>query len=201
MTGIEIVILVAGILCICISFLMAGKREEVNGQSMSSEPAEIWSDKEEEMIKNRVGSLLEEKQFETVEQAKDQMNHLCNDKIMAMDEFSRQILSKIDANHQEVVFMYNLIGEKENELKELMTGKVTPEEDGDTFMPELEKDALDEIFKEQWGASEEEPDREKINRKIKKMHEQGQSVLEISKALDMGQGEVKLVLDLYGGRK
>ena len=172
MTGIEIVILVAGILCICISFLMAGKREEVNGQSMSSEPAEIWSDKEEEMIKNRVGSLLEEKQFETVEQAKDQMNHLCNDKIMAMDEFSRQILSKIDANHQEVVFMYNLLGEKENELKELMTGKVTPEEDGDTFMPEepvmeqeeepdaeLEKDALDEIFKEQWGASEEEPDR------------------------------------------
>ena len=166
------------------------------------------------MIKNRVGSLLEEKQFETVEQAKDQMNHLCNDKIMAMDEFSRQILSKIDANHQEVVFMYNLLGEKENELKELMTGKVTPEEDGDTFMPEepvmeqeeepdaeLEKDALDEIFKEQWGASEEEPDREKINRKIKKMHEQGQSVLEISKALDMGQGEVKLVLDLYGGRK
>ena len=162
MTGIEIVILVAGILCICISFLMAGKREEVNGQSMSSEPAEIWSDKEEEMIKNRVGSLLEEKQFETVEQAKDQMNHLCNDKIMAMDEFSRQILSKIDANHQEVVFMYNLLGEKENELKELMTGKVTPEEDGDTFMPEepvmeqeeepdaeLEKDALDEIFKEQ----------------------------------------------------
>ena len=214
MTGIEIVILVAGILCICISFLMAGKREEVNGQSMSSEPAEIWSDKEEEMIKNRVGSLLEEKQFETVEQAKDQMNHLCNDKIMAMDEFSRQILSKIDANHQEVVFMYNLLGEKENELKELMTGKVTPEEDGDTFMPEepvmeqeeepdaeLEKDALDEIFKEQWGASEEEPDREKINRKIKKMHEQVQSVLEISKALDMGQGEVKLVLDLYGGRK
>lgn len=198
----------------CISFLMAGKREEVNGQSMSSEPAEIWSDKEEEMIKNRVGSLLEEKQFETVEQAKDQMNHLCNDKIMAMDEFSRQILSKIDANHQEVVFMYNLLGEKENELKELMTGKVTPEEDGDTFMPEepvmeqeeepdaeLEKDALDEIFKEQWGASEEEPDREKINRKIKKMQEQGQSVLEISKALDMGQGEVKLVLDLYGGRK
>lgn len=198
MTGIEIVILVAGILCICISFLMAGKREEVNGQSMSSEPAEIWSDKEEEMIKNRVGSLLEEKQFETVEQAKDQMNHLCNDKIMAMDEFSRQILSQIDANHQEVVFMYNLLGEKENELKELMTGKVTPEEEPDA---ELEKDALDEIFKEQWGASEEEPDREKINRKIKKMHEQGQSVLEISKALDMGQGEVKLVLDLYGGRK
>lgn len=217
MTGIEIVILVAGILCICISFLMAGKREELSGQSVNSEPAEIWSDKEEEMIRNRVSSLLEEKQFETVEQAKDQMNHLCNDKIMAMDEFSRQILSKIDANHQEVVFMYNLLGEKENELKEMMAGNLTPDEESATAVPEepvselqeepdteLEKDALDEIFKEQWGtsgSSEEEPDREKINRQIKKMHEQGQSVLEISKALDMGQGEVKLVLDLYGGRK
>ena len=83
-------------------------------------PAPLEQKEEEEMIKNRVGSLLEEKQFETVEQAKDQMNHLCNDKIMAMDEFSRQILSKIDANHQEVVFMYNLLGEKENEFRHFL---------------------------------------------------------------------------------
>ncbi len=42
----------------------------------------------------------------------ERMNRLCNDKIMAVDEFSQQILEKIDANHQEVVFMYNMLSEK-----------------------------------------------------------------------------------------
>ena len=38
-----------------------------------------------------------------------------------------------------------------------------------------------------------------VNEKIKKLHKQGKSVLEISKQLNIGQGEVKLVLALYGG--
>ena len=214
MTAIEIILIIIGFICLCASCFAAKKNSGFAEGEKESLSSELWTEKEEEKIKERVGEILSERQDELVDTTEERMNRLCNDKIMAVDEFSQQILEKIDANHQEVVFMYNLLGEKENELKELMTGKVTPEEDGDTFMPEepvmeqeeepdaeLEKDALDEIFKEQWGASEEEPDREKINRKIKKMHEQGQSVLEISKALDMGQGEVKLVLDLYGGRK
>ena len=214
MTAIEIILIIIGFICLCVSCFVAKKNSSYAEGEKESLSSELWTEREEEKIKERVGEILSERQDELVDTTEERMNRLCNDKIMAVDEFSQQILEKIDANHQDVVFMYNLLGEKENELKELMTGKVTPEEDGDTFMPEepvmeqeeepdaeLEKDALDEIFKEQWGASEEEPDREKINRKIKKMHEQGQSVLEISKALDMGQGEVKLVLDLYGGRK
>ena len=38
-----------------------------------------------------------------------------------------------------------------------------------------------------------------VNEKIKELHKQGKSVLEISKQLNIGQGEVKLVLALYGG--
>jgi len=33
---------------------------------------------------------------------------------------------------------------------------------------------------------------------VLKMHKQGKSVLEISKAMGMGQGEVKLIIGLYG---
>lgn len=39
-----------------------------------------------------------------------------------------------------------------------------------------------------------------VNALIQKMHKEGKSVLEISKALNIGQGEVKLVITLYGGR-
>ena len=33
---------------------------------------------------------------------------------------------------------------------------------------------------------------------VLKMHKQGKSVLEISKTMGMGQGEVKLIIGLYG---
>ena len=33
---------------------------------------------------------------------------------------------------------------------------------------------------------------------VLKLHTQGKSVLEISKTMGMGQGEVKLIVDLYG---
>ena len=36
------------------------------------------------------------------------------------------------------------------------------------------------------------------NDEILALHRQGKSVLEISKELSVGQGEVKLVIDLYG---
>lgn len=37
------------------------------------------------------------------------------------------------------------------------------------------------------------------NEKILKLSEEGKSVLEISKELGLGQGEVKLVIDLFQG--
>ena len=40
-----------------------------------------------------------------------------------------------------------------------------------------------------------------VNLKIQKMYKEGKSVLDISKELNIGQGEVKLVIALYGGRK
>ena len=39
------------------------------------------------------------------------------------------------------------------------------------------------------------------NKEILSLYKKGNSVLEISKALDMGQGEVKLVIDLFQGVK
>ncbi len=39
------------------------------------------------------------------------------------------------------------------------------------------------------------------NNQILKLHKQGKSVVEISKELNVGQGEVKLTLALYGGKR
>lgn len=45
-----------------------------------------------------------------------------------------------------------------------------------------------------------EPKHLDINAKILELHAEGKTVLEISKKLGMGQGEVNLILGLYAGK-
>lgn len=238
MTTIEIILIIIGFICLCASCFVAkkntgGSTEEENENRSS----DLWTEKEEEKIKERVGEILSERQSEFVDTTEDRMNQLCNDKIMAVDEFSQQILEKIDANHQEVVFMYNMLSEKEKELKEFMSKPVkkesvpdthtalemaasnrtvsNPAADSQTAISRLtanaqgaEKKKTAKKTEQKKTVKKEMPKSESlvagqddVNEKIKKLHKQGKSVLEISKQLNIGQGEVKLVLALYGGRK
>lgn len=234
MTTLEIVLIIAGFACVCISFFMAGKREKEGRDDNRAEDvmaSSLWTEKEEQIICSRISELLEERQMELVDSTEDQMNRLCNDKIMAIDEFSKQLLEKIETNHQEVVFMYNLLNEKEKEVKKIVTEPVTQpaakpivlEKTTQASATGLEKVAQKQITrdterqvqkKKNEAVSREESAPHKssgqsqpeikvrgdVNLQIQKMYKEGKSVLEISKALDMGQGEVKLVIALYGGK-
>lgn len=256
MTGIEIGLIIIGIACICASFFVSRKmasQELQNAYGSSHPTAEIWTEQDEQMVKERLQEILEEQQEEYVEEAKDRMGHICNEKIMAVDEFSKQILEKINSNHQEVVFMYNMLNEKQKELKVVMAEPVRPEE----AKPEKPKERVrqvaaqasvpspaipDEIALFQTASTQagvltglaqvkksapkskmaqkqqqkktgsvqtgtEKEDEQHLavsgnaNQEIQKMYREGKSVLEISKALDIGQGEVKLVIALYEGKK
>jgi len=207
MTGIEITLLVLGIIAICASFFVARKERQEEEEQKSPQARDLWSQKDEELIQTRVSEILEEKQFDIVDATERQMNLICNEKIMAIDEFSQQVLEKIDSNHQDVVFMYNLLNEKDKEIKTLVTEPVT------TAPPKEEKKPVKEEKKPAKPAPKPKKKEEKnsdmdklakvpgnVNLQIQKMYREGKSVLEISKALDIGQGEVKLVIALYGGK-
>ena len=226
MTAIEIILIIIGFLCLCVSCFVAKKNSGFAEGEKESLSSELWTEKEEEKIKERVGEILSERQDELVDTTEERMNRLCNDKIMAVDEFSQQILEKIDANHQEVVFMYNMLSEKEKELKEFMSKPVKKESMAETRMAsepavsnrmDLNPVTASQTAISRLTANTQEAEKKKavknetskpemsvagqgnVNEKIKKLHKQGKSVLEISKQLNIGQGEVKLVLALYGG--
>ena len=143
MLAVEIVLIVVGTICICASFFVAKKKgtraeddlEQVHG-------ADLWTEKDEEVIIKHIDDILEKRGVELVETTEDQMNRICNEKIMAIDEFSKPLMEKIHTNHEEVVFMYNMLGEKQKELKTMMQDdtnrrkvptvepvKVTPEQE------------------------------------------------------------------------
>lgn len=306
MTGIEVSCIIIGFACICISFFVSRKTSAAgagSSEAVHSPAAEVWTEKDEQMVRERLDEILQEQQVECIEDAKDQMGTICNEKIMAVDEFSTQILEKINSNHQEVVFMYNMLNEKQKELKMVMsessrgqrpaadgessqdTGRsgektaqvkmadpvpVPSGATGGTQASSLKPARAVPVRREQAGVPLEERQRAaeleqaamqssgtsaptglsqvtktkkkagqqktaaaaqastptpsvagepkgkadqsgdvqsedsipgNVNLEIQRMYKEGKSVLEISKALDVGQGEVKLVIALYGGKK
>ena len=59
-------------------------------------------------------------------------------------------------------------------------------------LSDKERQAFDEEF-----SMQEEEKKVNHNEEILALHDKGYSILEISKMLEMGQGEVKFVLDMY----
>lgn len=227
MTGLEIFLIIIGFACICISFFVSKKRDTEGEGDSAVQSSEIWSEKEEQMIRDRINDILSDFQNELVDSTQDQMNQLCNDKIMAVDEFSKQLLEKIKSNHQEVVFMYNMLNEKQKEIKTIMQEPVKlPEPSSASVKVEeppkvvVERTQPREVVENKVTSTNivaEEPKQTpkavtskkeqrssipgNVNLQIQKLYKQGKSVLEISKELDIGQGEVKLVIALYGGKR
>lgn len=282
MTGYEVVVLLAGIAFLIFSFLV-GKNEEEGTSVNTSE--EILKIKEaavfqENELRTRVNEILEKEAEDTVSEAEDKLNHISNEKIIAVDDYSRQILEKIENNHQEVVFLYDMLQKKEEEMKSTMnkmeqtrrenkelferleelkaakarvnsrnaaakSGAVKPAKemakadsstnekqsvkpsqaneeswDADEFIRRNSKEKEDVLEKE---AQEQDvhPQREKFDEAVNsvkeidtneeengmteeekketilQLYKQHKSVREISKKLSMGQGEVKLIIDLY----
>ena len=121
MLAVEIILIIVGIACVCVSFFVSGgKKGKDEEDEQTVRAADLWTEKDEEVIIKHIDSILEERGMELVETTEDQMNRICNEKIMAIDEFSKPLLDKIHVNHEEVVFMYNMLGEKQKELQRTM---------------------------------------------------------------------------------
>lgn len=272
MYGFEIVLIIAGLLIIVSSFMLADKGAQVTEYTVD----ESVIDKELEKINDKVNSLIDSKRDEIIEDTDDKLAGASNEKIMEFKEYTDQVIEKIDKNHQEVVFLYDMLDKKNAELKDALkqvndtkaqleqvikeaekktaigAGNVNvalkkmaennenKTDDDRELASHLAKDVNDifakEMKKERVKTQEEtakkskakkekksavvqedtnekpetdekskelisEFEKESNNEKILSLHKQGKSVVEISKLLGMGQGEVKLIINLYKGAK
>ena len=237
MTILEIVLIIIGLTAVVLSFKIGDKKD--NNEEKKSE--EKLEDNREEIIKS--SKELESKLDSIMEQAEDKLGKLLNEKIMGFSEYSDQIFDKMEKNHGEEVFLYNMLGEKENEIKELMhdadaskallrdqvindyrdiedKSSVYDEEIKRIELEESKNQTLEERQQEVADAIKKLPSNDdnknskvhvvkelqndlsekNYNQEIIDLHKKGRPVLEISKILPIGQGEVKFVIDLYDAR-
>lgn len=250
MSPAEIIFVILGIsLLLASCFITGGKKEAEEEKKLLDVPVEL-SPEQQKNIEEKIDLLLEERTENLVVKTDDYLSKISNEKIMAVNDFSTQIIEKIDANHKEVVFIYDMLNQKEEEIKETMqtlevekqTLKKNVEEvvkltkQLNTMMKRMEtksgaspERAVEEIKEKKTAAKQtaktkakaepkkqavpeskfRAPEEEQVqlpgmmqidnkNDEILKLHKEGLSVLEISKTLGLGQGEVKLVIGLYG---
>jgi Mg2+ and Co2+ transporter CorA len=115
----EIVLLVFGGLAFVVSFFLPGGAKGQIGEAGTITQNEIKDmvAKEIQQIKSQVDGAADEAVEYAMEKTERSLEKLSNEKIMAVSEYSDTVLREIDRNHKEVMFLYDLLNEKQKSIK------------------------------------------------------------------------------------
>ena len=222
----EIVLLIAGIIIFTGSFFLPLGGEKNTGIDQKAAKEEIHSLVEEEMntVRSKMQDKMEETSGDAIEKAERSLERLTNEKIMAVNEYSDTVLQDIHKNHEEVMFLYDMLNSKHANIKDTVSkmdkavkavknktaenkaaeDKATADKPAGTVAEEKKADTsqTESLIQpknspEIGFMGETVQEGQNNNEKILEMHRQGKSTVAIAKELGLGVGEVKLVIDLY----
>ena len=249
----DIIMIAIGLVCVLVSFFLSDKiggskkaeekafeemREKFQNKLLEEENLELLFSRVEDSFKEK----SEELALEALEDFKSRIATISNEKIIEFDDYTAEGLEKINQNHTEVVFLYDMLKEKESTLKDFSAKldatrqglnetiekaasvtKETKENIGEIAVVDEKEVAIPKKIVKKTSTkksekSEKTPAVKKIantdtssvsfagdsankNDKILELYNKGKSVVEISKILGLGQGEVKLVIDLFKNAK
>lgn len=113
MTGLEIGLIFGGIIIVIVTFLF--------GEQLDGKESKDMLQVDEEQIKNKVREQVDNATVEviddTVEKTSVELDKISNEKIMAVNEYSETVLKEIEMNHEEVMFLYGMLNDKEEQIK------------------------------------------------------------------------------------
>lgn len=115
---VEIVLLVVGGIVFLMSFFLP-ERKEASGSNIKLAEDEMKKlvSKEFESIKSHVDDVVEEAVTYAIEKTERSLERLSNEKIMAVSEYSDTVLAEIHKNHEEAMFLYDMLNNKQINLK------------------------------------------------------------------------------------
>lgn len=195
MIPVIIILLIIGSALIMGSFLFQNTVAEASGKESGTNVERILEDKLLE-AKNQLDDVMEKSAGYVKNQTERELEKLSNEKIMAVSEYSEQVIDEINKNHQEVLFLYSMLNDKQKELNGTMEklGRLKQQKEHQSPIQQVSPQEVKPVIpskkvkKELKNYSNKE--------KILLMHQQGLDILDIAKQLNLGIGEVRLVIDL-----
>lgn len=218
MTALEVTLIIVGIIFVIVSFFIEEKLSQKDIDrivSLSENELKVIVDRQLRGAEGEIEDSIAESLEEAHEATKRAMEKETNEKIMAISEYSDTVLESMNKTHNEILFLYSMLGDKHTELTELagqlgqFSEKMKNTEDEvlhnlaeaarelEINMSAPEPINQDEAVRQAVEAEEEG----NHNDEILERHQAGMSDVEIAKELGLGLGEVKLVIGLYKGEQ
>jgi len=223
MVAVEIVLILIGVVFLIGSHFVEEKlsQKDIEHISLLSEKElKIIADKQVKKVETQVENSVEEIIDESLEITKRGLEKETNAKIMAVSEYSDTVLENINKTHNEIMFLYSMLNDKQSETADLVGDlqkytkriKELEEQLEDSmiraentssieYTPEVVPSVVENVASSESNLDElEETSEESLvnkNDKILLLYKEGKDEVEIAKTLDCGLGEVRLVLGLY----
>lgn len=224
MTGIEIILLILGIIIFAVSFLIPEPRQKIDTKALEDGAERVKEIVDEQMkeAKEKLQTSVDETLSYALEKTERSLERISNEKITAVSEFSDTVLEDIHKSHQEVIFLYDMLHDKQKNLLETAKeiektsaiARETRDELESTVQEAVSAEVQEAVVSGKAAAADpadvsgEDPDtavqkttetgeETNNNEKILEMHRQGRSNVAIAKELGLGVGEVNLVIGLF----
>ncbi|MCR5607744.1 MAG: hypothetical protein K6G26_01610 [Lachnospiraceae bacterium] len=118
---IRIVLCLMGVAIYILSFIMGDPEEEK--EKIVDEEVNNYVDHVMKSLQERLNQMLNEK-METVSDATDtRLAHMSNAKISEFEAYSQEVRNKIDVEHKEIMFLYDMLNNKDGDVKSTL-GKI-----------------------------------------------------------------------------
>lgn len=118
MSAMEIILLIIGTLVFVVSFFVPETEKQKNKiEGVDEKAIAKVVDGKVDDAKERIDGIVDEAVQYALEKTERSLERVSNEKIMAVSEFSDTVIKEIDKNHQEVVFLYDMLNNKSVDLK------------------------------------------------------------------------------------
>ncbi len=230
MTTLEIILMILGLLVFIGSFIVPETKSEMEETDKQFTQEQIQEMLKEEIktVRSQVEDTVEETVSYSMEKTERALERITNEKLTAISEYTETVLTDIHKSHEEVLFLYDMLNDKHQNIKETASEvNKAVKEANEAFKPmeisglEILQQATVEPVrvvepaekpqKKEKNVAKKDPATISLqfdssqgvadnnNEKILQLHQKGKSNVAIAKELGLGVGEVKLVIDLFKG--
>ncbi len=165
MGALEIILIIAGAMIFIISFIMpemGSELEQVDPQITKKQISDMI-EKELKDVKEQVSEIVDETSTYSVEKTERALERLTNEKITAVSEFSETVLEDIHKSHEEVMFLYDMLNTKHEDLKEeasKVSASVKAAREAREELETASEQAVDTLSAKETEAAKEEEEKE-----------------------------------------
>lgn len=113
MSTVSVTLIIIGIICVVLSVVFNFDKDNKENQGVSSELTKEQQDK----LRKQINDIIEAQLENVTERTESSLDKISNTKILEMNEYAENVLGEINRNHNETVFLYDMLNEKAKEIK------------------------------------------------------------------------------------